>query len=495
MPVMCHLANEVLYLPDTILHYRVRDGSIARSGWSEARARGFAGVWRHFRALLDRHGLEELRGAAAMMTARQALWKLQADPPAAEALPGILAAVGEILRDADDIRPARIRAEGMAHLAETLEALGVDEGLRAATLGAVAPATTIAHHRALLGLEGPVPFRKAAPVAPAPASAGPVDALPAPDPDAWARNHDRAEGLLEQYRAATPEASKAYPSMLTEGDKAVYYDAGLHYRGAGLIVDGGCFVGGTTHHLVLGLKHNPAFAADDPRLADVVKVYDLFRIDDDYILEHLQANFPDRAFTSGGSFEDTFRDQMAADARFLQVFPGDVMASGYPFERPVEVLGVDLCKALPVTDHVVRTFFPRLMPGGLVIQQDFIHEFHPHIHLSMLRLDDMFELDAEMKWGGSVTWRSRGEITPALVAERFGADAGWFEDRARNVPLLEELCERTFYDENRWIMLLTLGFYHHATGDTGAARAAYDRACRLYPQFEPSEITRRHLAG
>jgi glycosyltransferase involved in cell wall biosynthesis len=504
IPVLCHLANEVVYLPDTVLLYRMRDGSIARSGWSEARARGFAGVWRHFRDLLGQHGLDDLRGAAAMMTARQALWKLQADPPAAEALPGILAAVGEVLRDADDIAPARIRAEGMAHLALTLDALGVDEGTRAAALGAVAPGTTIAYHRALLGLGGPDPAQGPValaapapePVAPTPPAPGvPADPLPAPDPDAWERNHARAEGLLEQYRAAAPEASKSYPSMLTEGDKAVYYDAGLQYRGDGLIVDGGCFVGGTTHHLVLGLKHNPAFPEGDPRLAEVIKVFDLFRIDDDYILEHLRANFPGRAFASGGSFEDTFRDQMAADAGYLQVFPGDVMASGYPFERPIEVLGVDLCKALPVTDYVVRTFFPRLMPGGLVIQQDFIHEFHPHIHLSMLRLDDMFELDAEMKWGGSVTWRSKGEITPALIAERFGEDAGWFQDRARNVPLLEELCERTFYDENRWIMLLTLGFYHHATGDTGAARAAYDRACRLYPQFEPSEITRRHLAG
>ena len=53
-------------------------------------------------------------------------------------------AVCEILRDADDIVPPLIRAEGMAHLSEATAALGADSATRARLFGAVPAGTTIA---------------------------------------------------------------------------------------------------------------------------------------------------------------------------------------------------------------------------------------------------------------------------------------------------------------------------------------------------------------
>jgi glycosyltransferase involved in cell wall biosynthesis/SAM-dependent methyltransferase len=484
VPTMCYLSNRVHYLPEDVVKYRFRSTGISNSPWTVEKSKGLANVWQHFKGLLTRVGLEDEIGFAALMTARQALWKMQLNSAEPQDLDTIVDYVATILDDVRDVTHGTALCDGLGHLSDALDALDAPESIRRKAWNAVPAKSLIFYHRERLGLGSTAMCRPAT-------EEPPTD----PQSTAFIENDRKANALLEQYRSHADEAAKTYPSMLTEGDKAVYYDAARTYRGEGTIVDGGCFVGGTTHHLVQGLKDNPAFDADDPALEKVIKVYDLFQVDEDYILEHLERNFPKRSFELGGSFESVFREQMATDARFLEVFPGDVMKSGYTFDRPIEVLGVDLCKALPVTDYVLRTFFPRVLPGGLVIQQDFIHEFHPHIHLSMLRLDDYFDLEAEMKWGGSVTFRLRRELTQDVIKERFGQDETWFHEADTNVPLLESLIDRTLYDENRWVMILTLGFYHYAIGDQAQARAMFRRALAEYPDFEPSEITRRHLDG
>jgi hypothetical protein len=106
-------------------------------------------------------------------------------------------------------------------------------------------------------------------------------------------------------------------------------------------------------------------------------------------------------FEPGPSFLSIFEDNLRLDLELLQVRPGDVTKIGYRDAQPIEILGVDFWKAPFITDFTVRHFLPRLLAGGLVLQRDFVHEFHPHIHLSMLRLADHFETFVELKWGGN----------------------------------------------------------------------------------------------
>jgi hypothetical protein len=126
-----------------------------------------------------------------------------------------------------------------------------------------------------------------------------------------------------------------------------------------------------------------------------------------------------------------------------------------------------------------------------VLQQDFVHEFHPHIHLSMLRLADHFETYVELKWGGTVAYRCVKPVTSEMVRERFGTDGAWYADTATNVPLLRRLIAECHYDENRWVFLLTLAIYHRSQGRGDLARQAMDEALTRFPQFAPSDTTRR----
>lgn len=467
VPILNFLANRVHYSSQKIVKYRANPMGISNTPWSTEKAQELVGVWRHFSSLLSRFRLQEHRGFSALQTARQALWKIQTNAIDLPKLEQLFEAFSEILFDVDDTTPIDALIDGIRHLSDTLAFVRAPEELCRRTLAVLPTSCLINYHRQRL-----TDYRAA---------------------DKFSSNHKRVNKIINQYRHFADEESKTYLSMLTEADKAVYYDAALNYRGLGDIVDAGCFVGETTYHFIHGLLDNPLFPKGDPRLDRIIKVYDLLQIDDDYILDHLRRNSPEKPANLAGDFETAFHDQMEQFTQYFDVFPGDVMKSVSSFDRPIEILGVDLCKALPVTDYVIRNFFPRIISGGLVIQQDFNHEFHPHIHLSMLRLDDYFDLDAEMKWGGSVTFRLNHPITEALIKERFGGDQSWFEEIDRNVGLLERLIERTNYDENRWAMILNLGFYYHAIGDMTKAKKTYERAVRRFPQFETNMITRKHL--
>ncbi|MEM1276246.1 MAG: hypothetical protein AAGH74_06960 [Pseudomonadota bacterium] len=282
--------------------------------------------------------------------------------------------------------------------------------------------------------------------------------------------------------------------MLTEGDKAMYYDAGRNYRGTGIIVDAGCFVGGTTIHLVNGLLHNDRFGPDDPRLAKIINVYDLFMIDIDYILEDLEKNYPDREFAMDESFQAVFEDNLSEHQGMIDLKPGDVTKYTHPKDKPIEILGIDLCKALPITDHVVRSFFPSLIEDALVIHQDFMHEFHPHIHLSMMRLRAFFTPEIELPWGCSVSYRLKRKISDQDILAAFGSDTSWYSDVATNTALLDDLHDEMLHDQIKFYILLTKAWYFAQQQDMEQARAAYNQAIEAHPNIPPTPATKRRFA-
>ena len=147
------------------------------------------------------------------------------------------------------------------------------------------------------------------------------------------------------------------------------------------------------------------------------------------------------------SFIQVFKENLSFAENLIDVRPGDITTIGYNDTVPIEVLGVDVCKALSVTDFLVREFFPRLMPGALVLQQDFIHEFHPYIHISMQRLEEFFEPYVEFKWGGTVAFKTRKLITREVIQKRLGPDSSWYDDAQTNVSLLRRLIDDSLYDE------------------------------------------------
>lgn len=494
-PFLYAYAQRVLYIPDIVVTYRDRSDSISNSAWDSAKIRRQGHIWRCIKANVERFNLQQYMGNTAVKTAEHLVMKLRQNGIKRGAEHAAFEVLEEILADAQGDLNNDLLFYTLDSLRGILDFQKYDYNLYSRITGSIPSAKMVEYYRQRIGqpmqVMGEVPVRDEPDIDPK-AQAGPAQQIEIHTHNAKrALNEKRVESMLRRFRDEAPAELRSFPSMLTEGDFALYYDAGRTFQFRGSIVDAGCFVGGTTMSLVRGLLNNPDLEANRDKLGALIRVYDLFEVDDDYILGHLKKNYPGRSFDAGNGFLDVFNDNLRAYEDMLDVRPGDVMTTGYRDEDPIELLGVDLCKAPEITDFVVRDFFPRLLADALVIQQDFIHQYHPHIHLSMLLLDDCFELDTELRWGGSLSYRVRKPITDELILERFGDDLGWYTRVDRNADLLRTLIERMYFDENRWVMLQVLGVYLAAMGQHERARSVYREAVDRFPQYEiPAEVER-----
>jgi glycosyltransferase involved in cell wall biosynthesis/SAM-dependent methyltransferase len=486
-PFLYYLAGGVYYDRHVAVLYRQRLGGLSSTRWSAAKFRRYAGQWQEMKLRMHAYGLRDQVGDAAAMFADHLMWKIE--------ISGITVDAGEVAAEVlqsilSDLAGARSR-QFLFHILENLpkQPWNATRDLRyfeSMTEGMPWWAL-MQFHQEKLGLGQ------------AASDAGPSDeaatsgavALRAPRP--IEANAAREAEIFAGYEEAASDCLKTFPAMLTYGDRALYFHAARNFTFRGSIVDGGCFVGGSTLSLVEGLSRNALVRSGRANTRGLIRVYDRFMVDEDYILHHLKENYPERDFLLGSSFQSLFEKNLQAERELLQVRPGDVTAIGYGDAEPIELFCVDFCKALPITDFVVRTFFPRLLLGALVLQQDFVHEYHPHIHLSMLRLAGYFETYVELRWGGTVAYTCIKPITPAIVRERFGTDSSWFADTVTNIMLLRRLIEESHYDENRWVFLLVLGMYHLAQNRPVEARAAYREARERFPQFVPNHLTRQMI--
>jgi SAM-dependent methyltransferase len=193
-----------------------------------------------------------------------------------------------------------------------------------------------------------------------------------------------------------PERLREVPSMLTYGERALLYSLGREVRLGTSIVDAGCFLGGSTAALALGA----AKALPEPRA--LIHSYDLFLVDHSARM-HYGALIGDREI--GADLRPVFDAVVGDDLlRYVEVHPGDLLAQRWG-GGPIDVLFVDVAKTWDLSDHVAHEFFPALVPGrSVVVQQDYIHEWLPWIHITMQLLDRSFTRVAVVPGSPSVVY-------------------------------------------------------------------------------------------
>jgi hypothetical protein len=190
-------------------------------------------------------------------------------------------------------------------------------------------------------------------------------------------------------------------TMLSTAERALlYWLARDYYIGAGEIVDGGCFVGGSTLSLAHGLIDGD-HVGERPR----IHVYDLFA-SDPYMVEYYFKPLGITC-TSGESFRPIFDANTRAVTSLLQVNQGDICRISWT-GAPIEILFIDISKHWSINDVLLTDFFPCLMPGrSVVIQQDFVFEWCPWLAVTMEYLADYFEYVAFVEYNSTVYLHTR----------------------------------------------------------------------------------------
>ncbi len=233
------------------------------------------------------------------------------------------------------------------------------------------------------------------------------------------------------------------PTMLmrTEID-LLHWLTSRYYQGRGLIVDAGCFLGGSTHALASGLAVNPAAAGK----RKLIHSYDLFSTAGVLWYDFMrQYNLgPDQ------SFEDRFRRNIAEHAELIEVHAGNLLDQSWG-EEPVEILFLDICKLPPLHDHATRMWFPRLIPGrSILIQQDYgwWNYYWGNIVMEVYR--DRFAVLDDVPVASRV-YLCTHEITEAEAAERLYARLA-DDDKLRHMAAaVESVKPDSRFREHLWL--------------------------------------------
>jgi len=172
------------------------------------------------------------------------------------------------------------------------------------------------------------------------------------------------------------------PTMLVDDElRLLSHLAESYFRGDGVIVHAGSFLGGSTVALAEGLRRN---AHAKPK---TIHSFDRFEVE-----EYTRGTFFPATTEIGSSFRDEFDRNVAPYADLVEVHAGDVAEMSWD-GGAIEILFVDVAKSVKLCDWVTWTFFPHLIPGrSLVVQQDyFFHHWVAWIHITMELYADYFE--------------------------------------------------------------------------------------------------------
>lgn len=192
-------------------------------------------------------------------------------------------------------------------------------------------------------------------------------------------------------RGQTPAPNAhVYPStadnvgMISPAEKAFYAESAARYFGReGAIVDLGCWLGATSIALARGLQDHGSKGEQRP---ERVVGFDRFEWE-----SWMPAHIPYCLYQPGDSFlpeaRKLVREHAGAEVELIQADLGQYQWEG----GSIKILLVDAMKNEDLARQIARNFFPKLLPGGLLIHQDFKHYYTSWIHLLQYHLRSYFQ--------------------------------------------------------------------------------------------------------
>lgn len=198
-----------------------------------------------------------------------------------------------------------------------------------------------------------------------------------------AQNTEKLRQILGEANDAREKLVSVATMLQPQEQRLLYLLAREYYTGKGAIFDGGICLGGCTESFARGL------AARDylPEKDAIIHAYELGIADEDYVTQFIFDAYKMERH-KGDSFVDIIEkniEKMPGKEK-IRFYPGDILEKEYP--DTFEIMFLDVCKTQKI-NYAMQLLFNRLIPGeSVLIQQDYIHSWHPYIHATLGYLKD-----------------------------------------------------------------------------------------------------------
>jgi len=238
------------------------------------------------------------------------------------------------------------------------------------------------------------------------------------------------ERLRERFWALrpVPGSSADVQTMLMLDElrllESLTYD---YWSDSGLIVDAGCFLGGSTVAMASGLRNR---GIADRR---IIHSFDLFRVED-----WTRGQYVPKTMAADSSTRHLYDHNIAGFADLVSVHEGDICDQTW-CGAPIEILFIDIAKHWSVCDWITANLFQHLIPGkSIVVQQDYLcHWWNAWLHITMEYYSDHFERLCDTEFNSVVYLLTRpfepGALPPDLVANM---------SREQHIALLDRAASR-----------------------------------------------------
>jgi hypothetical protein len=182
------------------------------------------------------------------------------------------------------------------------------------------------------------------------------------------------------------------PGMVSSDEMAFFTESAARYVGReGAIVDLGCWLGSTSIALAQGILSNRSEADNGNE-----KVFGLDRFQWE---GWMPADIPYSVYEPGDSFlpeaRRVVREYGGGRVELIQADLGVYEWSG----GAIKILLVDAMKNEDLAIQIPRNFFASLVPGSLLIHQDFKHYYTSWIHVLQYQLRQYFRFYRSVGWG------------------------------------------------------------------------------------------------
>ncbi len=290
---------------------------------------------------------------------------------------------------------------------------------------------------------------------------------------------------LSDVRAELPEALAAHPSMMSLPEREVLYGLARDaYRGDGVIVDAGVFMGASTRLFGKGIEANPRRDAIVSRYKRPIQTYEYGRFNRTMLPFFERHGIEHEAILASGSFVSELFERIADIAYLANVRIGDIVEQQRD-ERPIEILFLDVVKSPAINRFCLENFFPLMIPGRtILIQQDYYIDRLPFLKISQEHLADYFEYLGAAH--SSAYFRLLRPI-PAEALEAAGQPDAMSLDR--RLALIGQCARRVEADLDRdYLVRMSEAIVLAEVEGTAAAEARLAALAKTYP----AQVTTDH---
>ncbi len=304
---------------------------------------------------------------------------------------------------------------------------------------------------------------------------------------------DNAGISLNSY---DPESAPAevldYPGMMSRREKGLlFWLAKNVYKGDGLIVDAGLFLGASTNAFATGIKSGAGAEAVSQRFKPI-NSYDVavwVRSMDRYLkIRAVQRALRGKEIRTGQSFLPILKRLLASHHDLIDFRIGDIVKTASA-DRPIEIAFYDCLKTPEREAAAFRAFAPRFIPGKtIVVQQDYFYE-----SATALKIRQEF-LAPYFSYLGSEATSAVFRLEKSLPETYFREDPVTRLSVDEKVALLVRAAERTRDPKFRLYGQLAVVEFLTEVGDQDHARTQLADVLRDAPE-RPEEVFGARMAA